>query len=492
MKDIGGDITRARTLFGNAGIELDGDRLDLFMRYHELIVSHNEDRDLTRITRFDDFIVKHFIDSVYFTRFVDLPESLLDIGSGAGFPGIPLKIMFPSLRIILAEPRARRAAFLEMAAGLLELDEVTVYPHRVTELSRFDVRGVITRALEPIDETLSRAGHFLERGGKVLFLKGPGADDDLDRLPKSGAGPFSLVLDRAYTLPGTEHRRRIIVLEKTGGGLSATFRIMKNSSEQRGIPVTSPGNGTFKLARSLLSSRGIRRQGMALVPGRKTIAELAARDPGGCAGLFLYDGLRAEGDFLGTIDSFAERGGLYVLKKNLFNEIDQTGTDGPLLMYRVPEIPPWDPGERLPGCTLMVPFQDPANTGAVIRSAVAFGVPRIVLLEESANPFLPRAVRSSGGAVLTAPLRRGPSLPELCEFAISEDVPVITLDGGGRPILGFEFPGAFLLVPGMEGPGLPEPLRRNSLSIPLEGNVESLNGATAASIALFHWRHHGG
>ena len=141
----------------------------------------------------------------------------------------------------------------------------------------------------------------------------------------------------------------------------------------------------------------------------------------------------------------------------------------------------WSPSEGLPdGCTLLVPFQDPENVGAVIRSAVAFGVAAIIMLHEAANPYHPKSVRASGAVVFRANLLQGPSIHHL-----PENLPIVPLSKEGKKISDFKFPAKFALLPGIEGPGLPDRYRKAGVSIPVSPEVESLNAAVATAIALF-------
>jgi len=84
--------------------------------------------------------------------------------------------------------------------------------------------------------------------------------------------------------------------------------------------------------------------------------------------------------------------------------------------------------------------------------------------------------------------QRGPSIRELAELAGKGEITVVALDRSGQDIRDFIFPGSFMLLPGIEGPGLPEQIKKGAVSIPLSPDVESLNGAVAASIALYEWR----
>ena len=164
--------------------------------------------------------------------------------------------------------------------------------------------------------------------------------------------------------------------------------------------------------------------------------------------------------------------------------MDTFGTKHPIVLFKIPAPAFWRPeAGLLSGCSLLVPFQDPENVGAVVRSAVAFDVDRIILLAESANPFHPKAVRASAGTVFSARLFQGPSLSGL-----PRDLPVIALAASGQPLAQTRFPQSFCLLTGMEGPGLPSRWRVDTVAIPMAPGVESLNAAVATAIALYEWR----
>ncbi len=89
------------------GVELEPAQLDLLWQYHRLLRGANERLNLTRIHNFENMALKHYVNSLLVLRFVELPSPLIDMGSGPGLPGIPLKIARPGVRMILAEPRGR-------------------------------------------------------------------------------------------------------------------------------------------------------------------------------------------------------------------------------------------------------------------------------------------------------------------------------------------------------------------------------------------------
>ena len=101
------------------------------------------------------------------------------MGSGPGLPGIPLKIARPGVSMILAEPRGARAEFLEEVCDRLKLDDVEVFAGKVGPKFPRKVRGVITRAVASIPETLDRVADCLEPGGRMIFMKGPDCDAEI-------------------------------------------------------------------------------------------------------------------------------------------------------------------------------------------------------------------------------------------------------------------------------------------------------------------------
>ncbi len=241
--------------------------------------------------------------------------------------------------------------------------------------------------------------------------------------------------------------------------------------------IESEDNRLFKQLAQTLTGRGIRKHDAALVAGSKIIADILRASPR------IAQAWIAAPKMAPPPADLPAHAAWYELAPRLFKKLDVNGTGAPLLWVTPPALATWLPKDGFaPGCTVLVPFQDPENVGAVIRSAVAFGATHVVLLEEAAHPYHPKALRASGGAVFLATLRRGPSLR-----ALDEALPIVALSAEGADVAGFEFPPRFGLLPGVEGPGLPERFRKHALSIPISGAVESLNAATAVAVALYVW-----
>ena len=241
--------------------------------------------------------------------------------------------------------------------------------------------------------------------------------------------------------------------------------------------ITSEENPSVKAWKQLLAPRGMKKQGRALLSGPKIVSEALRVLPE-----------RAETVLLGgprmtPPEDVPEGAQIVRLPSPIFQELDTSGTHAPLLVLRLPDPEPWTPADGLPpGLTLFLPFQDPENLGAAIRSGLAFGVSRIVLLVGAAHPFHPKTLRASGGAVIRAHLAQGPTLESL-----PGTLPLIPLSAEGQDITRFEFPPSCGLLPGVEGPGLPAAWRERAVSIPIRPEVESLNAAAAVAIALHEW-----
>lgn len=467
---------RLDELLRRHGVELDAEQVEKLWAYHQLLRRRNRELNMTRIHNFENVVAKHYADSILVSKYCDLPSPLLDIGTGAGFPSIPLKIARPDLYIIMAEVRKKRTDFLEEAVQFLGLDNIEVLQRKIDE--RFDrpVSGVITRALERAPETLARIKHFLAAGGIAVFMKGPRCDAEVAEAREKEGRTYDLIEDLAYRIPETPHRRRLLVFRRTSHQSPAREEGFLGPA----LDISSPSNRSFSLFKKLLTSRGLRKEGKAILAGSKIVEEALRDHAGMCSGWI------SRMDHPPPSQHAPDGMTWFRLAAPLFKELDVSGTNAPLLLVERPPIPEWSVDDEWPsGCTLFVPFQDPENVGSVIRTAAAFGVSRIVLLQEAAHPFLPKACRAAGTAILKVPLLAGPSLQELC----IEHPPLLALSTSGESINGFKFPPAFGLIAGLEGGGLPETIQATrTLSIPMASGAESLNAATAMAVALFAWR----
>jgi len=248
------------------------------------------------------------------------------------------------------------------------------------------------------------------------------------------------------------------------------------------LEITSSENRRFRYFESLLTTKGIDKNQRALLFGSKVVEEILLGRKESVEALIVPVGYESRAH---NLDCFS-------LKKPLFERLDVFGTRSPIAVVRVPKIEADLTRAKLKGCTLVVPFQEPSNVGSVLRSAAAFDVENIFLTQEAAHPFHPRSSRAAAGAVFEHNYFQ---VSKLADFTF-EALPVITLDFPGnvreQPSVEnldtFLFPSDFILVAGLEGPGVPKTLSpRYRITIPVTKKVESLNGPTATAIALFSW-----
>ena len=137
-----------KKVFGEIGIELNDKQINQFQKYYEILIDVNKYMNLTAITEEKDVIIKHFLDSISIVAFKEIDfinkvkkmdiTSVIDIGTGAGFPGIPLKIMFPSLNITLVDSLNKRVNFLNNVIDELKLDKITAIHARAEEIAKDD------------------------------------------------------------------------------------------------------------------------------------------------------------------------------------------------------------------------------------------------------------------------------------------------------------------------------------------------------------------
>jgi 16S rRNA (guanine527-N7)-methyltransferase len=167
------DEATACRLLEPFGLNLSSDQIGQLMAYLELLLRWNKKINLTAIRDAETCVSRHFGESLYLARWVTLSGKLLDIGSGAGFPGLSLKIIFPDLSVTLLEPVAKKRAFLKEAARVCEMSLVEVRPERLEDFARGQPTPVYdaatARAVGHLEELVPLAARCLKAGGE-LFL----------------------------------------------------------------------------------------------------------------------------------------------------------------------------------------------------------------------------------------------------------------------------------------------------------------------------------
>ncbi len=475
-----------KQLLSRWGFTLDQKRIDQIWRYHTLLRQANEELNMTRIHNFEAMILKHYVDCLLPTRLTKLTGPLLDMGTGPGLPGIIIKIAMPELPMVLADTRSVRCQFLEDVIRQLGLKEIDVFYGSITPKFVQPMAAVITRAVADVPDTMHRVSNCLDVGGRLILMKGPDCNDEITQAKAVYGDDYHLAEDHIYTLPESTNDRRLLVYERIG--ISTRASSLTESRDDDTMTHTRPvreiastSNPNYQLCIDLQQGKGVRKHELALVSGRKFVDEVVQLYPE-----------RVEA-WLTDRDGEAPPAGLgpetpwLRFSKPLWQELDQFGTGDPILRIKAPRPPAFDFDnlENQTGCTLLVPFQDPENVGAVLRSAAAFEVDRVVLLQESANPFHPKSLRAGGPGILGLSLFHGPSIRSLPETTL----PLMALSSEGSSIHDQLWPESFMLLPGVEGPGLPQGLTQIlKIGIPIAARVESLNAAVATAITLYDWQ----
>ncbi|HYP09567.1 MAG TPA: 16S rRNA (guanine(527)-N(7))-methyltransferase RsmG [Bryobacteraceae bacterium] len=185
-------------------------------RHLDLIVEANQHFNLTRILDEREAAIKHVVDSVTPWRlFADAPE-VFDVGTGAGFPGIPLAVALPEIRFTLVESTGKKARFVAAAAVDLDLANVDVMPRRAEEVLRTHQGVLITaRAVAPLDRALDLLGPAVRVGSRALLYKGPDGEAEIDKataaLRRHGVKAH---LRQRYDLPDELGSRTMVELAK--------------------------------------------------------------------------------------------------------------------------------------------------------------------------------------------------------------------------------------------------------------------------------------
>ncbi len=249
--------------------------------------------------------------------------------------------------------------------------------------------------------------------------------------------------------------------------------------------ITSPANPQFKLWLSLLERKGLKRHGQFLLSGRKLVPEMLEQQ------LEIFESLIfSKPEQLELINPQGLKGlSLFQLAPSLFAELDLFGTEAPLLVGRQPELIPARLDKEPLGLELLAATGDPANLGALLRSAEAFAVRKVVLLKECAHPFHPKTIKASSGSVFRLELEWGPSIHDLCKPPHLFVLYALTPKPQSESLPHVRWPQDLRLIVGEEGPGLPETLINSPLihpiTIPMQASVESLNATVATSLALW-------
>ena len=206
-----------REIFLSNNIEVTDRQLQQFEKYADLLIEWNEKFNLTSITGREDIYVKHFYDSILPSLCRDLKGSLADVGSGAGFPGIPLKIMYPDLEVTLIEPTGKRCTFLNEVISQLSLDKITVVNMRSEDYARENVRFdfVTARAVAELNILTELCLPLVKTNGHFIVMKGPKAYQELENASRAIRVLGGMVREVREIPLSSDQTRVLIDIQKT-------------------------------------------------------------------------------------------------------------------------------------------------------------------------------------------------------------------------------------------------------------------------------------
>ena len=235
------DFTRFQKILEKWEIPFSKEQQEQLITYYEMLVEKNKVMNLTAITEFEEVLNKHFLDSISLAQYVDLtkPVSVIDLGTGAGFPGMPLKIMFPDLKITLADSLNKRILFLDEVISELGLTDIQTVHARAEDLAhdpnyREQYDYCVSRAVANLSSLSEYCLPFVRIGGSFISYKSGEIEEELAAAKKAIfllGGQFDRVIP--FQLEGTDLNRSFVVIRKEK-------KTAKTYPRKSGMPTKKP------------------------------------------------------------------------------------------------------------------------------------------------------------------------------------------------------------------------------------------------------------
>ena len=216
------DSTLFEKDLSDLGLSLSKEQIEKFLRYYELLIEWNEKINLTAITTYEDVLKKHFVDSLSLCKAMDVDQGLtvIDVGTGAGFPGLALKIAFPNLKMTLLDSLQKRIVFLNQVIEELKLSDIETIHGRAEDYAGkaeyregFDL--CVSRAVANLSTLSEYCLPFVKMGGQFISYKSEKIEEEM----KQAKNAISILGGEVkkqveFTLPSSDIYRNLVVIEK--------------------------------------------------------------------------------------------------------------------------------------------------------------------------------------------------------------------------------------------------------------------------------------